>query len=99
MAADDIKFAYYMHDGSRIVKRGRWLTASETLLPAHYKSGFHIYTKKPKLHSIDKYGIIVRVRYRGGHTRGLQSAQFPVTSGGNVVVARQIYVPKRLPKQ
>lgn len=95
--AGDLLFEYYGHLGRRKVTLNRWLTARESdLRIVHavkfisYTSGFHIYLKRPRsIHG----SIVVKVRFRGGHTLGTNVQPYG-RRNLPTVVAREMYVPK-----
>ena len=83
-------FKYRQLNGTFLVPTDVWLTAENKNIHAtyglrEYPSGFHIYLDKPD-------GIVVvRVKYRNGHTYGRQD-------GLRIVVASEMFVPAQKKK-
>jgi hypothetical protein len=74
--------------------RNRWLHARRTNL-GDYLSGFHIFLKKKQAIMWKGYGIVLKVKYRKGHTIGSQSMWS--WSGGpgdtfNIIVADEMLI-------
>jgi len=74
---------------------GRWYSADETDLYTTYEgekytSGFHIFSTKAEAKSWGSpHSVVVKVRYRGAHTIGIQN-------GAKVIVARKVKLLKEI---
>ena len=89
----DLQFEFFPLEGKYKVPIGKWLKATVNTVTycvdkssggySTYASGFHIYTEKPA-----KIGRAVKVKYRGAQVFGRQD-------GLKVVVAREMYVPRK----
>lgn len=84
-------FQFFLHDGNRRVKRGKWLVARRERVIGGNKSywtGFHIY-KHEREAKFARWTeeIVVKVKYKGVLAEGLQSMH-------TTVVAKYMYVPR-----
>lgn len=69
------------------VKRGVWVKADNVgeFIYRGYPAGFHGHVRKEDAKEW-LHDVVLRVRYRGGHTQGIQD-------GAKVIVADEIFIP------